>query len=618
MPSTSLARGTLRVSYPGTHIPKPIPPGTADRAIGGNAVHATLLKSLQDNGFETVEEFRLDPARSRGLEPEGPGPVPVGQVDLELDIAGDEDAVVLVEKDGCYSWHLPTSSQQKTKTRSLPGEKRTALFHIEITRSPVPPGQRTRELTTGPRTRGIFGDLLSGVVRVVVMKFAAPWLVGQAISFLERDVEPGLIHLTAPDPSAWTPVATLDAIALPTDRPARVLLFIHGTFSSTTHAFGVLGCTDDGRALLGDLIAAYDAVIGFDHPTLSVDPLTNATDLLQRVRGGGDNVTFDVICHSRGGLTTRSFIEYALPTSGWSGTVDKVIFAAATNGGTNLANPDRWHDFIDVTTNLTTVGAGVLAALPGAAPVAAVIGGVIRGLGALVKYLTSYMFTEGGVPGLAAMTPGGPFVTDLNTAQPGQPAAGTAWYVLCSDFHVTLFDDSHNPPEFPKELAVRVAEGLVDQVFKGANDLVVDVESMSAIDQAGGRFVAGTLDFGSNDVVYHGNYFNQWQFSDAVRAWFLQPGWGRGELILAGAPREHLAMAEPPDDDVQMAEPPDDAVELAEPPDDDGQMAEPPAPPPPEPPSLPPAAEPPAATNGGPRPRRVTRGLEPVPPEAPA
>ena len=147
--------------------------------------------------------------------------------------------------------------------------------------------------------------------------------------------------------------------------------------------------------------------------------------------------------------------------------------------------------------------------MPGAAPVAAVVGGVVRGIGTLVKYLVSYVGEGDDVPGLAAMIPGGPFVTDLNDNQPSQPGPGTNWYVVSSNFHVCLLDDSHRPPEFPSELAVRLGEGFVDGIFDGGNDLVVDTDSMSAIGPPTGGYVRDALVLGTNDVVNHVNYFTQ-------------------------------------------------------------------------------------------------------------
>ncbi len=549
MPDRSLGGSGLRVTYPNSHTVGAAPT-PKDRDLGAVDTHAILLDALRDNDFEKVDEFTLTPKKSRGLDPEIPSADP-GKLTMSLDVDAEQDAVVLVEKDGCYSWHLSTDAGHKTRTRGLPGEKRTVAFDIDLAASDAAYAKRRRErgleLATGPRTRGLFGDLLSGAVRVVVMKFAAPFLIGHAVGFLERNVRPGIVHITDPDPGTWTTVDRLDEIGLPGGGPMRILLFIHGTFSSTLSAFGSMAVSADGAEFLREALGSYDAVIGFDHPTLSVDPLVNATDLLGRVSSVTGGVTFDVITHSRGGLTTRSLAEYVLPGSGWDGRVDKAVFVAATNNGTHLADTDRWYDLIDLTTNLTMVGAGVLAGMPGAAPVAAVVGGVVKGLGALVKYLGAYAVEEDGVPGLAAMRPGGRFVTGINQTQPGQPASGTPWFVAKSNFHVTFGDDSHRPPEFPKELAVRLAEGLVDQVFRGDNDLVVDCASMGSIDDAvGGGFVADTFDFGSNDGVYHGNYFLQPDFVGRMGQWLL----ARAQAAEAGPPDEagpETSGAEPPE-----------------------------------------------------------------------
>jgi hypothetical protein len=125
------------------------------------------------------------------------------------------------------------------------------------------------------------------------------------------------------------------------------------------------------------------------------------------------------------------------------------------------------------------------------------------------------------------MVPGGAFVTELNKDQPGQPGPGTNWYVVSSDFHVSLFDDSHHPPEFSKELVRKLKEGFVDQLFKGDNDLVVDVASMSAIGPKTGGYVRDTCALGENDVTYHNNYFSQLKVIEALGSW-LPLGMGAG------------------------------------------------------------------------------------------
>ena len=368
--------------------------------------------------------------------------------------------------------------------------------------------------------------------QALVFRFVAPAILEKAIDKMEDHVRPGLVHLAGVDVKKWRELENLDELDLPTDRPVRLLLLVHGTFSSTVGAFGALGIDENGQGFLRTAISAYDAVIGFDHKTLSLDPRENAEDLLARLKTHSPEaeLVIDVITHSRGGLVTRSFVEQLLPAADWPGTVDNVVFVASTNAGTHLADPKRWSDLVDLYTNLAAVGASGLAMLPGAAPVAAVVGGVVKGIGAFVKYLVSYAAEGDVVPGLKAMVPGGAFVKEINKTQQGQPGPGTNWYVVSSNFHVKLFDDSHHPPEFPRELVVKLAEGFVDKLFEGANDLVVDVSSMDAIDAKVGGFVRDGLALGENDTVYHTNYFSQLQVIEALAGWLpLGLGAGGGE-----------------------------------------------------------------------------------------
>jgi hypothetical protein len=443
---------------------------------------------------------------------------------------------------------------------------------------------------------------------------------------MEDHVRPGLVHITDTDVTQWRQVETLDEVELPearTDGPVRLLLLVHGTFSSTVGGFAALALNEDLSGFLRELTFAYDAVIGFDHRTLSLDPRQNAEDLLSRLRTYRPDaeVVIDVITHSRGGLVTRSFIEQVLPGSDWPGRTDVAIFVAATNAGTHLADPERWSDLVDLYTNLAAVSAGGLALVPGAAPVAAVVGGLVRGIGAFVKYLVSYAAEGADVPGLKAMVPDGAFVTEINELQPGQPAPGTSWFVVSSNFHVSLFDDSHNPPEFPRELAVKLKEGFVDQLFEGDNDLVVDTSSMAAIGLPGGGFVRDSFELGENDLVHHNNYFDQVAVIGAMAGWLptlgLGAGGGEEEAMADDGPPESMPDSMPDSMPEPRMSPP--VAPPAPPPgrprsaNGGGQRAEPPVSAPPEEPvvrSAPPPTEPTRASLAAEMPHNVTAGNE--------
>ncbi len=608
MPSTSFAGGALRVRTPASYDATKAP-DVGERGLPGEPGYETavskdaLLTVLADDDLVVVDRVDLTPRAERGLDgvdasvDASVGATRGDTVALEVDVQPGEDAVVLLERNGVYSWHLPTNPIGGTRTRGL--EPRTATFEIDVRPSRSTRARPTRggrpspggAVDAGHRDRGLLGHLVEGALQAIVFRFVAPAVLDKVVDTLEQNVRTGLVHLAGEQLSQWQPFETLDELHLPTDRPTRILLFVHGTFSSTVGGFGALALGVAGQVFLANAVHSYDAVIGYDHKTLSLDPRQNATDLLERLskHPASAGVTIDIITHSRGGLTTRAFVEEVLPPSSWTAVVDKIVFVAATNGGTHLADPERWGDLVDLYTNLGAVAARGLALLPGAAPVVAVVGGALRGIAAFVKYLVSYAAQGHEVPGLAAMMPKSPFVKTINAVQPGQPTSGTHWFVVSSNFHVTLFDDSHRPPEFPRELAVKLAEGFIDQLFKGDNDLVVDKASMSAIGLPGDHYVADTLDFGTNDEVYHGNYFSQPRFLDALSRWL---GQGLGAAAEPGAELEAESGAESGAEPEVEAEVGDDehdrGIDMVDPVlPRPSPMAPPGAPPPPSHPSLP-------------------------------
>lgn len=480
MPARTFANGQVRVEFAPTLTVTE--GGRPARSIDGAAVrHADVVDELTRSGFEVVTELSL--ATARGLGADAGQPVSLG-----IDVAAEQACVVLVERGGVWSWQLPTAT-----SRALPGEAATARFDI-------------------PAARGL---------GALVLRFAAPVIAGPAIKVLERDVTRGLVHLRTPDPTSWSRIDNLREVGLPAGRSARILLFVHGTFSSTLGAFGRLTDPDKpGRGFLDRAVETYDAVLGFDHPTLSVDPLDNAEDLYRRLCTrvpAGTSV--DIICHSRGGLVVRSLVESVLPGRQWAGTVDRIVFFGVPNAGTHLADPGRWSTFVDLYTNLLIAAASpVLGGTVGAA----ILGAGLKGVGALVKYLAGYAVDGGEIPGLAAMEPGGDFLAGLNRPQPGQPGPARAWFAVISDFHATGDAPGQPPPEFPAALAHWLAEGVVDDILDQANDLVVDTASMTLVDGRPFTFFRDGVDFGSNPTVYHLNYFLQDEVAHALIAWLIR------------------------------------------------------------------------------------------------
>ena len=499
MATTSFVGGRLRVTHSDAYRASASRTRSIDLTAAGD-VDALLVNTLRRNGFDAVHRVVVGPDRRRSRDV---GAAQGTSVSLALDIAAEEDAVVLLEHEGCYTWLRPR--HETSRDPQVIG--RVAVFEFVV--PPVGPGSRD------------LGVVPAGGARATVLSYASPLFASAAIRALELFVDPGLVHVTGVDPADWPHVGTLADVGLSPDRNNRVLLLVHGTFDSTAGAFGGLAATEPGRDFLTRALTDYDAVVGFDHKTLSVDPLENARELAALLTPfRGRQVTLDIVSHSRGGLTARSFVESVLPGLAWRGQVDRAVFVGATNAGTHFADEANWADLADLYTNLVAANARAIAALPGGAPVAAVVVGAVRGIGALVRWLASYATDPDSVPGIAAMVPDGPFVTDLNTDQPGQPRPGTPWFVVSSDFEVTVDD---HPPEIPAAVVARLVDGVVDRVITGPNDLVVDVESMSSIDLAhGGGYVRGALALRPNSTVYHTNYFVQESVCQALRAWLVE------------------------------------------------------------------------------------------------
>ena len=326
----------------------PVPPVLTDRDREAQAL-ATALAAQE---LQLVDEIELKPVPELSAATRRaavPGPAVPRAASLDVPVETNENAVLLVEHDGEYSWVLPSGEPIITPPVRRgpvlePGSK-TVRFKVTLEGEPG--------LDSAARRRGLLGDLVLDRVKTWVFKFAAVVAVGQIMKFLERNVSRGLVVMDSDDPALWKPGGSNVIPNLPQDRPARILLFVHGTFSSSAGGFGALCGTPWGRALLAGIRHNYDAVIGFDHATLSEDPLANATELFNVL----EQQTWpfppiiDAVAHSRGGLVLRSLTELLLPGSNFHPVIDRAVFVGCTNAGTQLANAEHWVQFADFYTN---------------------------------------------------------------------------------------------------------------------------------------------------------------------------------------------------------------------------------------------------------------------------
>ena len=475
-----------------------------------------VVAAFSNQDMELIDEVELAPNTSAKRRA---GTTRASKTaEFNLTVAPQEDAVVLLEQDGVYSWQFASKSTTeviKSRKRGVPAvaAKRVVQFSIKL-----PVGEPAKRRSA---KRGIIEDFALDKIKAFIFKFAARVAVGQVMKYLERNLRHGLVQMTdIVDPAKWDLVTS--SLKLPVDRPARILLFIHGTFSSTIGAYGSLTATLWGQEFLRAAHSNYDAVIGFDHATLSEDPLENATDLLSRLEGIDWKYPphIDVVTHSRGGLVIRSLLEELLPLTESKVHFERVIFVAAANGGTNLAEPDNWGTLIDLYTNIAVAACKLIGMNPQAKAFTLILNEIIRSLGAFVKYCATTPFQERAVPGVAALEPDGDFIKKLNERQENQPTIEQSYYyAITSDFQPRIFGGEHEPKEFPLRLLLWIADVLSGQLMKAGSDLVVDITSMTSIDPQVGKYIKDSYDFGINPQVYHTNYFVRPEAINSLTRW---------------------------------------------------------------------------------------------------
>jgi hypothetical protein len=299
----------------------------------------------------------------------------------------------------------------------------------------------------------------------------------------------------------------------------KILLIIHGTFSEANAIFTQL--TDpknkDGQSLLGRAAKEYQQILALDHPTLAVSPMLNALDLARWL--GKTEADIDVICHSRGGLVTRWWLEAFDRPIGKR----RAVLVGSPLEGTSLASPPRLRQVLSWFSNLNKVLGGVTSMIP----FLTVVSCLARLTATVTNVVASTPLVDGAiamVPGISAMsrTSNSFELNRLNT-----PLASRAEYFAIK---------SHYKPNNP---GWKFWEYFVDQplqraahgIFPGENDLVVDTASMTVLESvaaAGGRRIsdiapARVYDFGESNAVYHTNYFAQPVTCQKIAEWLKIP-----------------------------------------------------------------------------------------------
>ena len=290
----------------------------------------------------------------------------------------------------------------------------------------------------------------------------------------------------------------------------RVLLFIHGTFSKIESLFAELQATPEGRDFLGRANGhGYQQVLGFNHPTLSVSPILNAQRLTNLI--GNSKAHIDVICHSRGGLVTRWWLEAfdrADPTK------RRVVFVASPLKGTGLAAPTNLRASLSLIATMSNAlkQAGML--LSGTNPFLAFVTGVFQIVASITNLAAKTPAIDAAIsliPGLAAMSRVGNN-QELLRLREHSIDLRKRYFAITSNFETEKVGwEFWKIFRRPKQ---KLLNRAADFVFDGDNDLVVDTSSMTNIGEKGKEEAIELPDdqvfkFGTNDRVHHTNYFRQ-------------------------------------------------------------------------------------------------------------
>jgi pimeloyl-ACP methyl ester carboxylesterase len=366
-----------------------------------------------------------------------------------------------------------------------PGDERTFVIDRRVVVEPQP----------DEAARGFGSAIATKLLNVIVFPLVDPVAGRVADHFAgqwEAKKRPYRLRWSTPDDFATPGGVDVQRAAWDKLGKKRALLLVHGTFSRSHSGFGGLP-----RATFEELHRHYEGrVIALDHFTLSHSPRENVEWLLAQIPDGVE-LELDIVCHSRGGLVSRTLVErqseFSLGSRSLS--VGRVVFVASPNAGTALADTDHLGDMIDLYTNLLNFipDNGVTDILPCIVTVVKMIAvGAVKGL-----------------DGLTAMSPGGDFLKQLNA---GPAPEGVSYRALAADSE-------------PKNagFAGFAKDALMDRIFKSGNDLVVPTDGVFA-ENGAGLFPIGDAEchvFKTGDGVSHTTFFSNRETQDKLKEWLI-------------------------------------------------------------------------------------------------
>ena len=456
---------------------------------------------FENEEFEVIDSFYVKPDTDDFVRAGSGHGSTADFAMIDVALKKDEQALILTEEDGFFQWHTPIDPTCTTKKEA---DTTGSSFLIQF---------ESASPTDGKGKALFVRKLISGI-KVVVIKYVLGKVTKAAVKVAvdkvieKKSNETGPVLLDEPNAEKWKPIKKLPSIAFPSNRAPRVLLMIHGTFSSTQGSFGDLvnQQNDGGRYFFEKASRYYDIILGYDHKTLSETPAENAAQILSMLQDikWPEPPVIDAVAYSRGGLVYRTIIEQLLEKSAFEANFNKIIFVGCTNSGTLLASYENWEFLINLYTNIILGGTKAVTLLTGGSSAAA--SSAISILSRFLKYLAQGVIEEKMVPGLAAMSPDSDTIKSLNKPAPLPKQAENLHYgfVTCN------FEPNKNPGKLSRRFLQWLADRAVDRLMHNvSNDLVVNTSSMTAIDKIDYSTREPNWIFDENSGVYHTVYFEQ-------------------------------------------------------------------------------------------------------------
>jgi hypothetical protein len=435
-----------------------------------------------------------------------------GSTDLRVAATPGEDVVVLRIANGPALVLHPETARDLLNAQAPPSGTTRGASQDDPFTCAVPSRLGWRLTGTGSpqATRGLIGDVLLAGLEVVTDLFkekAEHLVASEVVRRVDGHVRAG-VHRLQPDGigdlKRRVPETTLPAGASP------VLVFVHGTFSSTEGTFADLW-TQHPRHVRTLFDAYPERVVALEHPTLGVSPVSNATALAQAM---APNARLHLVTHSRGGLVAETLARVCADPDAALGSlgrapdatlrrelealavivkrkrlaVDRIVRVACPARGTLLASR-RLDAYLSVF-RWTLQLAGV-----------PVVPGLVDFLGEVAKRRAD----PAELPGLAAQIPDSPLVRWLNAADARVPG----------DLRVVAGDlQGDSVTSWLKTL-------LADAFYWTDNDLVVQTRSMyggAPRQDAPSKAPRALFLLDQGGSTSHFNYFANPRTADAIVA----------------------------------------------------------------------------------------------------